>query len=322
MNPYRTTFPLAVALATAALAGLAPAGANAASKPVIPKVATGATTSITFSSAVINGEVNPEGVATVATFQWGTTRAFGSNTPVTPLGNGTTTVPFSSPITGLAPLTRYYYRIIASGPNGSATGATASFTTPAVPLSVSLATSPSPVVFGNPFYVEGTLAGTGNANHEVVLQANPFPYTAGFQTVGNPEVTNANGGFEFPFIGLQQTAQLRVTTLDNPPVVSQVATEPVAVSVTLHIGGTHRRGFDLFSGSVTPPQPAALIGYERLKPHAGFVTVAGGALGSSTGGGVSRFSQLVKVHRGVYRVYVRTAGGAQVSNVSPAISVP
>ena len=45
---------------------------------------------------------------------------------------------------------------------------------------------PNPVVFGNPFFVEGTLSGTGAATHEVVLQANPFPYLGGFKTSATP----------------------------------------------------------------------------------------------------------------------------------------
>jgi len=61
-----------------------------------------------------------------------------------------------------------------------------SFKTPKVPLTVQLAGVPNPVVFGNPFVVEGTLSGTGASTHAIVLQANPFPYLAGFKTVPIP----------------------------------------------------------------------------------------------------------------------------------------
>ena len=69
---------------------------------------------------------------------------------------------------------------------------------------------PNPVVFGEPFLVEGNLTGTGAANREVTLESNPFPYTGGFHAVGNPEVTNSTGGFSFPYLGLLENAQLRV----------------------------------------------------------------------------------------------------------------
>jgi len=316
VNNQRRILPLTVAAATATLAAFAPAIAQAA----LPAASTTEATAVTFSSAVLNGTVNPENGETVADFQYGGTPALGAATPVTPVGNGHAAVAFTAPIAGLTPATKYYYRIVATGASGTKTGSVHSFTTPAIPLTVSLATTPNPVVFGNPFYVEGTLAGTGSGNHEVVLQANPFPYTAGFQNIGNAQVTDATGGFQFPFIGLLQTAQLRVATVDVPPVFSAIATESVAVKVSLHVARTRRAGFDRFSGTVTPREPGALVGYERLKPRRGFVSVTGGALGTG-GGSSSAFSRVLRVHRGVYRVFIQTNGGAQVSNVSAAVSV-
>ncbi len=316
MNSYRRIFPIAVAAATA-LSALVPVGAQAA----VPAVTTGGVSAVTFSSATLTAIVNPVGGETVASFQYGPTPALGTTTPVTPLGNGHRPLPFSSSISGLEPATKYYFRIVATGASGSADGKIESFTTAVIPLSLSLATTPNPVVFGDPFTVEGTLSGTGSANHEVVLQANPFPYTQGFQTIGNPQITSPIGGFQFPFLGLEQTAQLRVVAISAPPAVSQVVTETVAVRVTLQISRTRQAGVDRFSGTVSPPEPGALVGFERLKPRRGFVTVAGGSLGSG-GGSVSRFSRLVRVHRGVYRVGIETSGGPQASNVSQTVSLP
>lgn len=62
--------------------------------------------------------------------------------------------------------------------------------------------APNSVLFGTPFFVEGTLSGTGASSHEIVLQANPFPYLAGFKDVGNPEVANSAGDFSFPHVRL------------------------------------------------------------------------------------------------------------------------
>ena len=316
MNSIRRTFPLAVAAATALLATLPVASAQAA----FPKATTNDASAVTFSSATLNGTVNPEAGETVYSFDYGPTTALGIETPVTPAGNGKVALPVSAAISGLTPDTRYYVRLFATGASGITNGGLKSFTTAPIPLSLSLATTPNPVVFGNPFYVEGTLSGTGSANHEVVLQANPFPFTAGFQTVGNPQVTSATGGFQFPFIGLQQTAQLRVATLDVPPVVSTIATESVAVHVTLSVSHTRHAGVDKFTGTVTPAESGALVGFERLKPRKGYVTVAGSALGSG-GNTATRFSKVLKVQRGVYRVLIQTAGGLQLSNVSPSVSL-
>ena len=133
---------------------------------------------------------------------------------------------------GLQPLTTYHYRLVALSPSGSATGADRTFTTLKVPLSVAIVGIPNPVIFGNPFVVEGTLSGTGSGGHEVMLQANPFPYVSGFEQVGNTELTNSSGGFSFPFVGLLQNAQIRVITVGKVSVSSPVIIEGVAVRVS------------------------------------------------------------------------------------------
>src|SRR5207237_861993 len=79
--------------------------------------------------------------------------------------------------------------------------------------------------------VQGTLSGTGNANRPVILQADPFPYTSGFQNVSEPHLTTPVGSFSFPVLGTAVTTQFRVVTNTNPPVVSPVAVEKVAVKV-------------------------------------------------------------------------------------------
>ena len=80
--------------------------------------------------------------------------------------------------------------------------------------------------------VQGTLSGTGNANRAVVLQANPFPFTAGFQNVGNPRADERDRRLLLP--GARPDGRRRSSASSrptNPPVVSPVATENVAVRV-------------------------------------------------------------------------------------------
>jgi hypothetical protein len=148
---------------------------------------------VSFSSAILGGSVDPRGQETNYVFQYGPTRSFGSQTPLSPAGNGTKTIRVSQPVSGLQPLTTYHYRIVASSPAGTTKGQARTFTTPKIPLSLAVTGVPNPVVFGNFFLVEGTLSGTGAGNHEIVLQANPYPYSGGFKIAGNPEVTNPAG---------------------------------------------------------------------------------------------------------------------------------
>lgn len=323
MNTFRRTLPslsahralLALTLSTGALACVAPtAGAATA-----PAAVTGRSSSVTFSSAIVFATINPHGEDTNYVFQYGTTKKYGQQTPLAPAGAGTSELRVSQTLTGLTPLTTYHYRILASSAAGATTGADLEFHTGPVPLSLAIDGTPNPVVFGSSFLVEGTLSGTGAANHPVALQANPFPYLAGFQTVGNPELTNATGGFSFPFLGLLENAQLRVVTVGKPEVSSPVLVENVAVHVSFHVHATRRRGFARLYGTVAPAEVGALVGFQLLKP--GHSLNKGGTTVNAGTATVSKFSRVVRVQRGLYRALVKVTDGAHVSAYSPPVLI-
>ncbi len=307
---------LALVVGTLALA--LPGAASAASSA--PAVSTSGSSNATFSSVSLSGFVNPRGLTTTFAFQYGTTTAYGGQTPLAPAGNGTIGLKFSQTVTGLQAATVYHYRIVAISQAGTTFGKDRTFATARIPLSVQLALSPKPVVFGSSFFVQGNLSGTGSANHPIALQANPFPYTAGFQTVGNPELTNATGGFSFPFLGLLQNAQLRVVTIGNPLVISTVLTQEVAVRVSFHAHRTGRRGYVRLSGTVAPAEVGALVGFQLLTP--GKSVNEGGTVVKAGTATVSTFSRIVRVrHAGLYRALIKISDGAHVSNYSPPILV-
>jgi hypothetical protein len=323
MNTLRRPIPrpaarralLALTVSISALALLA-SGASAATAPA---ATTGRSASVTFSSAIVFATVNPHGQDTNYVFQYGTTRKYGSQTPLAPAGGGTSSLQVSQTLTGLAPLTTYHYRILASSPAGATTGADRELKTGPVPLSLAIDGTPNPVVFGSSFLVEGTLSGTGAANHAVALQANPFPYLGGFQTVGNPQLTSANGGFSFPFLGLLENAQIRVVTVGKPEVSSPVLVENVAVHVSFHVHATRRRGYARLYGTVAPAEVGALVGFQLLKP--GRSVNRGGTVLSAGTATVSKFSRVVRVQRGLYRALVKVTDGAHVSAYSPPVLI-
>jgi hypothetical protein len=301
---------LRAAALLAAGAVVLPGAALAASPP--PTVSTGAAREIGYSSAALTGSVNPKGSDASYYFQYGITRAYGGQTAIADAGAGAHAVSVKLPVTGLQPLTVYHYRLVAVNGAGPSIGDDASFLTTKVPLSLQILTSPDPVVFGGPITVQGTLSGTGNGDREVILQANSFPFTAGFQQVGNALVTDASGGFSFPVLGMSLVTQFRVVTKTSPPVLSPVAVENVAVDISSHVGRTGRAHFARIFGTVTPAEDGMQVAILRIT-HGHGALVAGTLLHHRNAGS-SKFSRVVPVRPGVYRVLVRVTSGAQISN--------
>jgi hypothetical protein len=307
-------------LALVAALSLALAGSASAFTP--PTAATSSASKVSYSSAVLYGYVNAKGSATNYYFEYGTTTAYGAQSPLSPAGSATSTVKISQAIAGLQAATKYHYRLVAVGPGGTVAGGDRTFTTAKIPLSLALVSTPNPVVFGSPFYVEGTLSGTGGANHAIVLQANPFPYTGGFKTVGNAELTSSTGGFSFPYLGLTENAQLRVVTVGLPVVVSPEVPEKVAVRATVHVHPAKRRGYVRLYGTVAPAEAGALVGFQLLKPGHASINQGGTVVKAATATS-SSFSGFMRLrHPGLYRALIKvTNDGAHVSNYSVPILI-
>jgi hypothetical protein len=310
----------ALALLALAPAAGAPASAIVPAPPIAtPTVSTGPASAVSYGSATLIGSIDPRGSNTTYYFQYGSTKAFGAQTALADAGAGKVPATISVAVSGLQPVTTYYYRLIAVNAGGATTGAIRAFVTAKVPLSLQILAAPNPVLYGNPIVIQGTLSGTGNGGREVVLQSNTFPYTAGFVNQGNPEVTTAAGGFSFPVIGLIQATQFRVVTTTKLAVVSPITTETVAVRVTAHIGRTRRRHHARIYGTVTPAITGTEVTIVRIT-HGREVPVAGTFLHRNNATS-SRFSRVLPVRRGLYRVLVTVTNGAQASNDSAPLLI-
>jgi hypothetical protein len=323
-NPMREGSRRTVIVLLAAFASSAFAASTLAAAPPLPAASTGGVSSVTPSSAVLHGALDAKAQPTNYVFQYGTTKSYGAQTPLAPGGRAPSTIQVSQAIGGLQANTTYHYRILATSASGSTPGVDRSFKTPKVPLSLQIAGAPNPVLFGDPFAVQGTLTGTGNAGRVVALQANPFPYVAGFKTLGNFEVTNSTGSFSFPVVGLLTNTQLRVVTTSAPYVTSSVVVEGVAVQVALHVRRVHRprRGeFVRFYGTITPAEPGARVGFQLMRRGAPSINQGGTVVTSGTPT-VSRFSTVVRIrHRGVYKALVQVFDGSHVSAYSEPIRI-
>lgn len=93
-----------------------------------PSVSTGSFTDVTTSSVVLQGQVNPNGGATFAFFEYGTTLDYGSSTPHQGIGNGTDPAAVTLSASGLLPGTLYHYRVVAENSEGTSHGTDATFT--------------------------------------------------------------------------------------------------------------------------------------------------------------------------------------------------
>ena len=307
----------AAAAAALALAAGSPAGALAAGPPP-PQAQTHNAQSVSYASATLNGSVNPRGSDTSYYFQYGPTRGYGGQSAIGDAGAGTSLVKVSQPVGGLQPLTLYHYRLVAVSAGGVTMGGDRTFLTTKVPLSLQILASPNPVSYGASATVQGTLSGTGNAGQQVVLQANSFPFTAGFQNLGNPQVTSATGGFSFPVLALTGATQFRVSTTSNPPVLSPVVQEGVQVRVESHLARARRRHARFF-GTVTPAENGMQVAILRIVHGRG--VLVGGTVLRPRNATSSRFSRVVPVKPGVYRVLVRVTSGAQSSNYGRPLAI-
>jgi hypothetical protein len=99
----------------------------------VPNAVTSSASSVTVSSATLNGSVDPNGRATTWWFEYGTSTSYGSKTAAKSAGSGTGPANVSASIGGLKQGQRYHFRLVASSDAGTSNGADASFVTSQVP---------------------------------------------------------------------------------------------------------------------------------------------------------------------------------------------
>ena len=304
------------ALLSAVVLGLVVPSAALAARPA---ATTGAVSKVTFSSVHLKGSVDPNKQATTYYFQFGTTIALGTQTAPVAVGNGDKAVRAAADLTGLAPVTKYYYRIVAHNNSGTALGKRRSFTTRKQPLGVSLAATPNPVPFKNSATnLSGTLTGTGNAGRKVVLQSSSWPYTLGFQDAANQQVTNATGGFSFPLLSVGVNTQFRVVMPERPAVVSPIVLFGVKPYVKSKVSKRRVRRNHLirFSGRISPAAADQQVAFQKRRN--GQWVAVGGVTRLRSG----KFSKNVRIRRGgTFRVWTGSSAGQYASNVGKKFKI-
>ncbi len=156
-----------------------------------PTVVVQPATSVTASSATLNGSVNPNGGATTCCFQYGTTTNYGGFSTTNGLTSGTSPVAVSGAITGLLPGTLYHYRMVAENGVGSSASEDASFTSAAITL---------PSLTGSTFLVGGSFqfafTSTAGVSFSVLGTTNPALSLSDWTVLGTA-VEISPGHYEF-----------------------------------------------------------------------------------------------------------------------------
>jgi phosphodiesterase/alkaline phosphatase D-like protein len=256
-NTYGTTYGAVLSFATLAAA---------------PTAVTSSATSLTGTTATLNGVTNPGGAATTGWFRYATASpgtcndSFGTRTPAMggaaiPAGNGSAS--FSQVATGLNPGTTYYYCAITQNAVGMAFGAVQTFTTPLPPTVTTTAAT-------NQTNSSAFLNGTGNPNGATTTgyfrysTVNPgvcddvFGTRApanGGSALGNgngavsfsQQITGLSAGTPYYYCAIAQSAEgtafgavLTFTTATVPTTSTNPATAVTATVATLN-GQLHRR---------------------------------------------------------------------------------
>jgi hypothetical protein len=163
--------------------------------PTPPTVVTNAATSITSTSAVLNGTVNPNGNACWMQYYWGTTPSMGNflsgaNAQNGDLFVGSGSSPVSEPrtLSGLSASTTYYFAIEANQVSGSnvTVGSTLSFNTTGIPTTTLTSpanpTTAAPNSAGVTFTWTYNNQGASGAQLDYSLQVTPTGYAAYYWT--------------------------------------------------------------------------------------------------------------------------------------------
>jgi hypothetical protein len=111
--------------------------------PPAPTVTTDTASSVSITTATLNGTTNPNSTSATGWFRYSTTNpgtcddTFGTRAPVSggdALGSGSSNVAYSEGVTGLSANTTYYYCAISSNTGGTSVGSVQNFTTQNYPV--------------------------------------------------------------------------------------------------------------------------------------------------------------------------------------------
>ena len=276
-------------------------------------VTTSAASSITASSARLNGTINPHGKTTQWYFQYGLTTFYGSKSPLGPGLTGSSVVPVSALISGLNGGRTYHFQLVAVNSGGPSYGADATFSTPG-PLVTTGGAAPVAAL-------SATLAGTANPRGTTATAWFEYGLTTSYgskstvQNLGSGNagvpVSKALTGLSFGKIyhyrlvstnadGTSRGDDATCTTLTVlPPIIAAVG-QPTSAMVTI----TGAASFTVTATEGSPVPTDSILTYQWYKNGA---PVAGATAHTCT------ISPASLSQAGTYTCGVKNAAGGTTS---------
>jgi hypothetical protein len=269
LNVRKAASGMAIALFATGLM-LVPASQGAST---IPRVSTGGVKHVRGTSGQLDAVVDPNGAETSYYFEYGPTVAYGTATKPVLLGKGTKGIPVGQPVTGILP--GYHYRVVATyvdakgaervnGKDKSFLGGKSSKLRFDIPKGKE---NEITVPYGGTAELTGGLTGLGNTSRALILQGDPFPYTAAFTQLLGPLLSNLSGHFIFKISKLTQNTEFRVLTVDSRPLYSSLMTVHVTPKIVLRVRPAGGKGRYKLYGTIAPGKLRGTLAIQELKPQ-------------------------------------------------------
>ena len=260
-----------------------------ATAPPAPVVGSASAGTVTGQGASVSASVDPGGLATQTHVEYGVAASLGSSTTAQDIGSGSGAQTVSDTLSGLAPATTYYARVVAVNASGTAASATITFQTAAVVPSVTGASSSNPTTTGATVLV--TVNGNGAASSAFVEYGTTTGY--GRQTAGQSVTGAVPTNLSFALSGLTSATVFHYRVVATNSAGTTRTTDQTFTTATaqssndLYVATT---GSDSASGSISAPlqtlakasslaRPGANV-YIRGGSYSGFDVTTSGSSGA------------------------------------------